>query len=582
MGREGLNFIQTIYHFGISQDLSEDDRKRIILTNQICTIFLVAASPYIFLFWVFGSIKLSILTFLALLIFVLCLITNKLKYYTLAKCLLNLAIFIPIFYFSSVLGRKSGIFMCFLPATIIPAILFNKREALLKTIFLSLQIMGLGILELGDYSLFEKVYLDESHIKIVYFTILIVVVGIFYLTNTFFFNLFETSEKKLIEKNKDVESQRNQAVAAKEAVEKEESAHKATILELKEKNRQNELLVRSQEVSLKTQEKLLAVLEKQDKEKSELLSQLDQTIVQLTQETQEKEAALIREQEKLRTIQEQASKIEQDRISITQKVRQEKLLKQGAEVQQQILQPMLPESDYFKLFMAYRPSDFISGDYYRITLERGDYLIALVLDAAGHGAPAALMTGIIAKVLDDVFNHPDQYPLTDPSAMMGILNNLFFKEPRIQKMITGTYMVINLKTRQLMVSSAGGEAPLVYSMDCRAMARVNNDGAPLGMYEDETYTATVFQLAERDILLGYTDGFFDHELLDGSPLIPFDEVEYENGSADYAYNYDHIEKWLKARPKSKKDIANYLADKVIEGCHTSKDDMTILAVEIIK
>ena len=520
-----------VFNAGATTDIDSTIKKQVRLTNQISFLLIIASSPYIFLFYFLGKSFISYSLIFVELLFLICIGLNWFKRINASRLLLLLIANLAVFCYSTLFKEAAGTQLLYFSFVAMPLVLFESSEKSKIFFGVSCPVVLYFLLYVISFDLGFSASLSQHDQSLIFFTVSLVSFIILFLCSFF-----------LISENRHYTLQLSQ-----------------TLFQTKALN---------------------TALEKQDKEKSELLSQLDQTIVQLTQETQEKEEALIREQDKLRTIQEQASKIEQDRISIIEKERQEKLLKQGAEVQQQILQPMLPESDYFKLFMAYRPSDFISGDYYRITLERGDYLIALVLDAAGHGAPAALMTGIIAKVLDDVFNHPDQYPLTDPSAMMGILNNLFFKEPRIQKMITGTYMVINLKTRQLMVSSAGGEAPLIRHLD-GTITRLNNDGSPLQMDEDEIYTCTEFQLAPGDIVLCYTDGLFDHELLDGTPLIPFDEVTDENEMTTYTYHYDHIEKWLKARPKSKKDIADYLAGKVIENCQTGKDDMTILSIFIV-
>ena len=528
--------------------------RRYVLANQMALVFGLFAFPYFFICSYLNLPGQALVVILIDGILLSCIALNILCFKTISRYGIMLCVGIGCVFYASCFGEKAGIQYVLFSLSAAAFSLFNVEIERVKAggAFL-IPCSCFALLELSQYKLFTPTPLNGFYIILLKLTLITVTFLITGLSMLLFARAHEQGQQKIIKKNIELEIETRKAeLHCREALKAKETV---------------DHLIDVQKVSLESQK--------------HLLTHLQESLTKLTQEKKEKEEALIREQEKLRTIQAQASKIEQDRISIIEKERQEKLLKQGAQVQQQILQPKLPESDYFKLFVSYRPSDYISGDYYRITLVVGDFLVALILDAAGHGAPAALMTGIIAKVLDDVFNHPDRYPLTDPAAMMGILNNLFFKEPRIQKMITGTYMVINLKTRQLMVSSAGGEAPLVYHMDDSTMVRVNNDGGPLGMYEDETYTATAFQLTERDILLGYTDGFFDHKLLDGSPLIPFDEVEGEDGSADYAYHYDHIEKWLKARPKSKKDIADYLAGKVIENCQTGKDDMTILSIFIV-
>lgn len=79
-----------------------------------------------------------------------------------------------------------------------------------------------------------------------------------------------------------------------------------------------------------------------------------------------------------------------------------------------IQQLMLPThqsiSEHFHSFVIYKPKDIVSGDFYWFN-HRGDNSIVAVGDCTGHGVPAAMMSVLMIRILDEITAHkPDVSP----------------------------------------------------------------------------------------------------------------------------------------------------------------------------
>ncbi len=74
----------------------------------------------------------------------------------------------------------------------------------------------------------------------------------------------------------------------------------------------------------------------------------------------------------------------------------------SANLIQQLLLPM-PQSiaAQFSSFVIYKPKDIVSGDFYWFT-HRNDMSLVAVGDCTGHGVPAAMMSVLMIRILDEI------------------------------------------------------------------------------------------------------------------------------------------------------------------------------------
>ncbi len=309
---------------------------------------------------------------------------------------------------------------------------------------------------------------------------------------------------------------------------------------------------------------------------------LQATITQLTQETQDKEAALIREHKKAEKIKAQAKKIKTHALEIQEKQVQEKLLKQAGNYQQLLFQESIPQPHNQTISVFGSASHYITGDY-RYIAQITDYISGLiVLDVTGHGAPAAMMTGILSKDVDCLFETSSPDLLTDTGATMKVLNKTFTRERRLSKLIAGVYAVVDTQQNVVHVTCAGSETAMIYR-DGKILS-IKNANESLRMDEDCNFSSITLPIQSGDIIIVCSDGLMDRKLKDGSPLFLAVEAEgdYDEEAGEYPeilLDYTQFEAILSKWPQQEA-LAEYLGETLDQLCQPASDDMTIIAVEI--
>jgi serine phosphatase RsbU (regulator of sigma subunit) len=88
-------------------------------------------------------------------------------------------------------------------------------------------------------------------------------------------------------------------------------------------------------------------------------------------------------------------------------------------IQNAILPPVSISKDFFTdYFSLYKPKDFVSGDFYWLTVKENTLFVA-VGDCTGHGVPGAFMSIIGMDLLSQAIN---QQNIVEPSAILDFLN----------------------------------------------------------------------------------------------------------------------------------------------------------------
>jgi serine phosphatase RsbU (regulator of sigma subunit) len=303
---------------------------------------------------------------------------------------------------------------------------------------------------------------------------------------------------------------------------------------------------------------------------------LNSSILQLTQETKNKEEALIREQEKAKKIQEQSKKIESDSLIIKRASEiQEKLLKQAGSYQGILFQTEkeIPQPTGQKITVFGSASHHITGDY-RYIFQINPHTSAIIaLDVTGHGAPAAMMTGVLSKIVDDLFETSDPKLLMDTGKTMEVLNKTLYAERRLDKFVAAVYAVIDTKNNLIHATCAGAETVMIYR-DGKIIS-IKNSNESLRMDKNSKFTSVILPIQFGDIIIICTDGLMDRKLKTGAPLFLTIETQESELDIDYA----QFEALLATIPK-KESIAASLGEDLDILCKPATDDMTIVAVVI--
>jgi serine phosphatase RsbU (regulator of sigma subunit) len=201
-------------------------------------------------------------------------------------------------------------------------------------------------------------------------------------------------------------------------------------------------------------------------------------------------------------------------------------LKNDLEIAREIQKAMLPPARFrapgADVAGLSRPANTVGGDFYEI-LPLGDgRLVAAVGDVAGKGSPAALLMALLLAMMRTLADER-----LEPAALMERLNVQVCRQAPGTRFITLFYGVFDMATGELTYVNAGHTRPLVMRGDA-TIARLNDGGVALGMFEASTFQAGRITLAPEDLLAIYSDGITEAENPQGQP---FDEAGLERALA---------------------------------------------------
>jgi serine phosphatase RsbU (regulator of sigma subunit) len=172
------------------------------------------------------------------------------------------------------------------------------------------------------------------------------------------------------------------------------------------------------------------------------------------------------------------------------------------ELQRKMLPQTSPEIPGYECETLYQTSTRAGGDYYDFLELSGGRVGILVADASGHGAPAAVLMGMMRVLFHAASEEPD---LPDRvlsrlnSQLMGALPQGFF--------VTACYVVLDPESGGVQYSLAGHDAPIRIQAANGNTQRLENRGGPLlGFFANAIYESGSAMLESGDTLVLHTDG----------------------------------------------------------------------------
>lgn len=191
----------------------------------------------------------------------------------------------------------------------------------------------------------------------------------------------------------------------------------------------------------------------------------------------------------------------------------------AASVQREFLPRTLPAFGEWATAALWRPASYVSGDIYNAFRADEHHLAIFLLDAVGHGVPAALLTLVLARALPVKRIEPGAYRLHSPAEALTLLNaEMVTHTGRNARFATAAYALIDLRTGRARVATAGHPAPL-HLRSGRGMESIPSAGPILGILEDAEFQEAEVELGQGDGLLLYTDGF-EHLYPKAHPTLP--------------------------------------------------------------
>jgi len=175
----------------------------------------------------------------------------------------------------------------------------------------------------------------------------------------------------------------------------------------------------------------------------------------------------------------------------------------AATMQRESLPKAMPKLNGVEFGVIFRPAAYVSGDIYDVEVVDDHRIGFFVADAVGHGVPAALLTMIISRALS--FHTHTREDMEPARALARLNDELVRTQHGKSRFATGVYGLLDTRSRELSIASAGHPAPIVFRDG--SFEQLSVEGPLLGVFENERYEQVTLPLNEGDTLLIYTDGF---------------------------------------------------------------------------
>lgn len=224
--------------------------------------------------------------------------------------------------------------------------------------------------------------------------------------------------------------------------------------------------------------------------------------------------------------------------------------------QQGLLKPTPACLNGLTISACYLPSAELGGDFYDFASAAGSTAV-LVADAAGHGAAAAMLTGVVKSAFDATRDEGYQ-PLAVVSRVAEALGGF---EP--QRFVTLCCVRVDRSRGELEYVCAGHPPGWIWG-PARPAERLDATGLLISSaFRGDRWTARRVRFDEGDCLLLYTDGVIEREGPEG------------------AFGEERLRAALDRKPLEGDAVLSEVLDlvNVFAGNTPAADDMTLLLVQ---
>lgn len=186
-------------------------------------------------------------------------------------------------------------------------------------------------------------------------------------------------------------------------------------------------------------------------------------------------------------------------------------------IQQSLLPHHAPDIENLVFDWRFMPSYMIGGDIFNIMRLDEDHVGIYMIDVAGHGVPAALITVSVSQVLKpdgngltkERISEAPGYRIASPRALMESLDREYPIE-RFGRYFTIIYLVINTVTGTLTYSNAAHPPPVLIHRTGQ-IEILDKGGTIIGLGGIVPFEEGEILLEKGDRVLLFTDGILDCE-----------------------------------------------------------------------
>jgi sigma-B regulation protein RsbU (phosphoserine phosphatase) len=180
-------------------------------------------------------------------------------------------------------------------------------------------------------------------------------------------------------------------------------------------------------------------------------------------------------------------------------------LEMAREIQLSILPQEIPKIDGMEITARYIPMSSVAGDFYDFIRVDNKHIGVLVADVSGHGLPAALIASMLQVALAAQSVHA-----SDPGQVLAGLHQALCGKFK-HHFVTAVYVFVDTEKKFMRFAGAGHPPLLLWRGATQSTSELEENGRPLGMFPDSTYSAGQTQVQAGDKLVLYTDGIVETE-----------------------------------------------------------------------
>jgi phosphoserine phosphatase RsbU/P len=175
-------------------------------------------------------------------------------------------------------------------------------------------------------------------------------------------------------------------------------------------------------------------------------------------------------------------------------------LEMAREIQMSILPHEIPQIKGLEIAARYLPMTSVAGDFYDFIVVDEKHLGILVADVSGHGLPAALIASMLKAALSAQFPHA-----YDPARVLAGLNQSLCGKFK-RHFATAAYAFVDMEKNSMRYAAAGHPPLLLWRVSTGRASEVLENGLPLGLLPEATYSVVDVPVESGDKALLYTDG----------------------------------------------------------------------------
>jgi serine phosphatase RsbU (regulator of sigma subunit) len=180
----------------------------------------------------------------------------------------------------------------------------------------------------------------------------------------------------------------------------------------------------------------------------------------------------------------------------------ERELRVVGDLQRQLLPPRPPSILGYSWEHHYETSTRAGGDYYDFFPQPDGRVGVIVADAAGHGAPAAVLMAMVRTLL-----YAAPGPLREPDRVLAHLGHQLGRALPQGSFVTACYALLDPPSGHVEYAVAGHQAPIVVRGDSGTLVTLpSRGGLPFGQLPAFPFESGLTSLGPGDVLVLYTDG----------------------------------------------------------------------------